>query len=126
MITPAYRAAKFIAETIQSVQAQTYPDFEMLIVDDCSPDETAAVVARFAAEDPRIRLLRQSVNGGPAAARNRALMEARGRWIAFLDSDDLWLPEKLCRQLAFHRATDAALTYTAFRRISSDGSRLGR
>lgn len=126
IITPAYRAAPFLAETIQSVQGQTYADFEMLIVDDCSPDDTAQVVGRFAAADPRIRLLRQPVNQGPAAARNRALAEARGRWIAFLDSDDLWLPEKLDRQLAFHRAMDATLSYTAYRRISADGLRVGR
>lgn len=126
IITPAYRAARFIGETIRSVQAQTYREFEMLVVDDCSPDETAAVVERFAATDARIRLLRQPANGGPAAARNRALAEARGRWIAFLDSDDLWLPEKLERQLAFHRAQGAKISYTEFRRVAADGSRVGR
>lgn len=126
IVTPAYRAARFIGETIRSVQAQTYRDFEMLVVDDCSPDDTAAIVERFAAADPRIRLLRQAANGGPAAARNRALAEARGRWVAFLDGDDLWLPDKLERQLAFHRARGARISFTAFRRIDADGSRLGR
>jgi teichuronic acid biosynthesis glycosyltransferase TuaG len=126
IVTPAYRAARFIGETIRSVQAQTYRDFEMLIVDDCSPDDTAAVVERVAAGDSRIRLLRQSTNSGPAAARNRALAESRGRWIAFLDSDDLWLPRKLERQLEFHRAQGAKISFTEFRRVDAEGSRLGR
>lgn len=126
IVTPAYRAARFIGETIRSVQAQTYRDFEMLVVDDCSPDETAAIVESFTATDPRIRLLRQPANGGPAAARNRALSEARGRWIAFLDSDDAWLPAKLERQLAFHRARDAKISFTEFRRVDADGSHIGR
>ncbi|GAB4468432.1 MAG: glycosyltransferase family 2 protein [Burkholderiaceae bacterium] len=126
IVTPAYRAARFIGETIRSVQVQTYREFEMLVVDDCSPDETAAIVQRFAASDPRIRLLRQQTNGGPAAARNRALAEARGRWIAFLDSDDTWLPQKLEKQLAFHRAQQAKISYTEFRRVDADGSHVGR
>lgn len=126
IITPAYRAARFVAETIRSVQAQTYPEWEMLVVDDCSPDDTCAVVESAAAGDPRVRLIRQEKNGGPAAARNVALGEARGRWLAFLDSDDLWLPEKLERQLHFHRRHGAKLTFTEFRRISEDGGRTGR
>jgi len=98
----------------------------LLVVDDCSPDETAAIVESFAVNDPRIRLLRQQTNGGPAAARNRALAEARGRWIAFLDSDDTWLPEKLEKQLAFHRARNAKISFTEFRRVDADGSHVGR
>jgi len=125
IVTPAYRAAAFIEETIRSVQAQTYPDFEMLIVDDCSPDETAQVVQRAADGDARIRLLRQSRNAGPAAARNRALAEARGRWIAFLDSDDLWLPRKLQLQLPFHLANGAKISCTDFRRIHEAGGESG-
>ncbi len=126
IVTPAFRAARYIGETIRSVQAQTYRDLEMLVVDDCSPDDTAAIVASFAASDPRIRLLRQQVNGGPAAARNRALAEARGRWIAFLDSDDTWLPQKLEKQLQFHQAQGAKLSFTEFRRVDADGSHVGR
>lgn len=125
IVTPAYRAAAFIGETIRSVQAQTYPHFEMLIVDDCSPDDTQAVVRAAAAADPRIRLLAQPRNAGPAAARNRALSEARGRWIAFLDSDDLWLPRKLELQLPFHRSQEAKISCTDFCRIDDDGSRTG-
>jgi teichuronic acid biosynthesis glycosyltransferase TuaG len=126
IVMPAYRAARYIGETIRSVQAQTYRDFELLVVDDCSPDETADIVARIAGQDPRIRLLRQQTNSGPAAARNRALAEARGRWIAFLDSDDAWLPDKLEKQIAFHRTQNAKLSFTEFRRVSADGSQVGR
>jgi teichuronic acid biosynthesis glycosyltransferase TuaG len=125
IVTPAYRAAAFIAETIASVQAQTYRQLEMLIVDDCSPDDTAALVQAAAAGDSRIRLLQQPRNAGPAAARNRALAAARGRWVAFLDSDDLWLPQKLERQLPFHRAHGAKISCTDFCRIDDHGARTG-
>jgi teichuronic acid biosynthesis glycosyltransferase TuaG len=126
IVTPAYKASAWISETISSVHAQTYSNWEMLVVDDFSPDETAAVVAREAAADQRIRLIRQPRNSGPAAARNAALEAASGRWIAFLDSDDLWLPEKLEQQLAFHRREAAVLTFTEFRRMLADGSRVGK
>ncbi len=125
IVTPAWRAARFIGETIRSVQAQDHRHWEMLVVDDCSRDDTVAVVSSFADRDPRIRLIRQPANGGPAAARNAALEAATGRYLAFLDSDDLWLPNKLSAQLAFMRAKSAALSYTEFRRISEDGSRIG-
>lgn len=126
IITPAYRAAEFVAETIRSVQQQDHSNWEMLVVDDRSPDDTCARVEACAADDPRVRLIRQSVNAGPAAARNAALSVARGRYIAFLDSDDLWLPGKLSRQLRFMEERSAALSFTEFRRISQDGSQLGR
>lgn len=124
IITPAFRAEKIVAETIRSVQAQTYPDWQLLIVDDGSPDDTAKVVSEFAAKDPRIQLIRQN-NAGPAMARQAGLNHAKGRYIAFLDSDDLWLPEKLERQLAFMAKHRAALSYTSFRRIQADGSGMG-
>lgn len=126
IITPAYRAAGVIGETIQSVIDQTYPRWEMLIADDCSPDDTRAVVEQWCARDTRIRLIPMATNGGPAMARNAALAAASGRWVAFLDSDDMWLAEKLEHQLAFARTDDAALTFTGFRRISADSARTGR
>lgn len=124
IITPAYKAEQVVAETIRSAQAQSYPHWEMLVVDDGSPDATAGVVAGFAAADPRVRLIRQA-NAGPAMARQKALDHARGRYIAFLDSDDLWLPAKLERQLAFMARERAAFSYTAFRRICADGTGAG-
>lgn len=126
IITPAFRAEEVIAQTIASVQAQTHVHWELLVADDCSPDATRSVVADFARQDQRIHLLALDRNGGPAAARNAALARARGRWIAFLDSDDLWLPQKLERCLAIAQATNAALVFTGFRRISSDGTQTGR
>lgn len=126
IVTPAYRAARFLPATLASVEAQGEPDWELLVVDDASPDETAEIAAAAAAREPRIRLLRQPENRGPAAARNRALAAARGRYVAFLDADDLWLPQKLERQIAFMRATDAAISFTAFRRIDESGTRTGR
>ncbi|KRR24985.1 glycosyl transferase [Bradyrhizobium lablabi] len=126
IITPSWNVAALIGETIASVQAQTMTDWELLIADDCSTDQTAAVVESHAASDPRIRLIRQPRNGGPALARQAAIDQAQGRFVAFLDSDDLWLPAKLERQIAFAQAKRAALSYTAFRRINETGSLTGR
>ena len=126
VITPAYNAAARIGETIRSVQAQSIEDWEMLIADDCSQDETAAVVEDAARADPRITLIRCATNGGSGAARNAALSQAQGRYVAFLDSDDLWLPEKLARQIAFMQDAGCAISYTAFRRLAAEGGRTGR
>jgi glycosyltransferase involved in cell wall biosynthesis len=112
VITPAYNAAPFLRETIESVRKQTVDDWEMVIVDDGSSDDTAAIIEEYAARDARIRLLTQG-NSGPSAARNRAMSAARGAWFAFLDSDDLWLPEFLAHQLAvLERYPDTALVTT--------------
>jgi teichuronic acid biosynthesis glycosyltransferase TuaG len=126
VITAAYNAEAFIGETMAAVQSQTLADWELLVADDASTDRTAALVEAAAAADSRIRLIRLPCNGGVARARNAALAAARGRFIAFLDSDDLWLPQKLERQVAFMQAENAAVSYTAFRRIDETGSRLGR
>jgi glycosyltransferase involved in cell wall biosynthesis len=126
VITAAFNAENFIADTIASVQAQSLTDWEMLVVDDASGDRTTEIVAAAAEADPRIRLIRLEANGGVARARNAALKEARGRFVAFLDSDDCWLPQKLERQVAFMEAENAAVSYTAFRRVDETGKRLGR
>src|SRR6185503_17230582 len=89
-------------------------------------DATRTVVEEYAAREPRVRLIQQAKNGGPARARQAALDHATGRYIAFLDSDDSWLPQKLERQLAFMARVGGAFSHTAFRRISADGSRTGR
>jgi teichuronic acid biosynthesis glycosyltransferase TuaG len=125
IITPAYKAAGYVAHTIKSVLDQTYPHWEMIIVDDCSPDNTGEVVGQTAGGDPRIRLIRQEKNGGPAAARNTALMAAKGRWIAFLDSDDLWMPDKLQVSLDFSKKNNIGFLHTGYRRISFDGKLTG-
>ncbi|WP_448663482.1 glycosyltransferase family 2 protein [Sphingomonas sp. CJ20] len=99
IILPAYNGAALIGATIDSVLAQSFADFELVVVDDCSTDDTWDVIARYA--DPRIRAFRASANGGPVLARNRAFAEARGTYIAGLDQDDLCAPDRLARQVAF-------------------------
>lgn len=126
IITPAYRCASVVDETIRSVVAQTYTNWEMLIADDCSPDNTCTIIESWAKRDPRIKLIKLERNGGPSIARNAALEQARGRWVAFLDSDDFWLPKKLELCLEFARMRDAAFVFTGFRRIPSAGGEPGR
>ncbi|MBK9241184.1 MAG: glycosyltransferase family 2 protein [Acidobacteria bacterium] len=99
MLTATFNAAGFIETTLASALRQTFDDFELVIIDDGSSDGTVEVVARLMAADARIRLIRQ-MNRGPSATRNRAILESRGELIAFLDHDDLWLPDKLARQVA--------------------------
>ena len=114
IITPAYNAAEYIAETIESVLAQTYPKWEMLIVNDCSTDNTATIVQSYAAKDNRIKLINLKQNSGAAVARNTAIQNAKGRYIAFLDSDDIWKKEKLQKQLNFMKQNGYAFTFTAY------------
>lgn len=125
VITPTYNCAPFIAEAIRSVQAQTYTNWEMIIIDDSSTDNTADVVEPFLKEDPRIIYNRLETNAGAAVARNTALRRARGRWIAFLDSDDIWYPGKLETQLEFMAKNNYPFTYHSYIEIDEDGSPLG-
>lgn len=114
IIMPAYNCEHFIADSIRSVLAQTYTNWELLVVDDCSTDNTAEVVASFT--DPRIHYQRNTYNMGAALTRNKALQIAKGHYIAFLDSDDLWAPHKLEHQIKFMEQNGYAFTYTAFLR----------
>ena len=114
IIMPAYNCGRFIREAIDSVLAQTYTAWELLIVDDCSTDNTAAVIASY--RDERIHYMRNERNSGAALSRNKALREAKGKYIAFLDADDTWMPEKLERQIAFMIQNGYDFTYTAFHR----------
>ena len=119
VITPAYNASHFLEETVKSVQAQTFADWEMIIVDDCSNDGTYSLARRLAEMDGRIIILKNEKNSGVAATRNRALDVASGEYIAFLDSDDLWLPEKLEKQVAFMDKGQYVLTYTNYQKFDS-------
>ncbi len=119
ILTPVYGAKATLARTVASVRAQDFADWEMILSDDASTDGSWDLAEALAAEDPRLRLLRAPVNGGAARARNAALAEARGRYIAFLDADDEWLPDKLSRQLAFMETTGAAFSYTGFYRVKN-------
>ena len=113
IIMPSYNTARFIEATIESVLAQTYKNWELIIVDDCSTDNTDEIVNAYLT-DSRIKYIKNEKNSGAAVSRNRALREAAGRWIAFLDSDDLWAPEKLEKQLAFMVENNYKFTYTDY------------
>lgn len=126
IITPAFNAEGTIGETIRSVLEQSYEDWEMLICDDQSEDNTWDIIKAYSERDRRIRGIRTGINGGPAVARNNALELSQGRWIAFLDSDDMWLPSKLETQIAYHKRYRVPLTYTGYRRISQRGDKQGR
>lgn len=124
IITPTYNCGKFIAKTIECVLAQSYSYWEMIIVDDCSTDGTREVVARY--NDPRIKYHCLEHNSGAAVARNTALRIAKGRWIAFLDSDDIWLPEKLEKQIKFMEDNGYAFSYHKYDEIDEIGKPLGK
>lgn len=119
IITPAYNSASFIEETVKSVQAQTYYDWEMIIVDDCSTDQTYSLASMLAKKDARIKVLQNNKNSGVAATRNKALDVATGEYIAFLDADDLWLPRKLEAQIKFMDKGQYVLTYTNYQKFDS-------
>lgn len=123
IIMPSYNTADFIPDAIRSVLSQTYSNWELIIVDDCSADHTDEIVASIA--DSRIRYLKNEKNSGAAVSRNRALREAKGRWIAFLDSDDLWKPQKLEKQIRFMEKNRYAFSYTNYEEITVDGAKTG-
>lgn len=122
IIMPSWNTERFIAETIQSVLDQTYTNWELIIVDDCSSDNTDEVVASF--KDERIKYLHNKKNSGAALTRNKALREAKGEWIAFLDSDDLWMPEKLEHQIDFMNKNGYSLSFTEYEKIDEESKPL--
>ena len=124
IIMPAYNCERFIAEAIQSVQAQTYANWELIIVDDCSTDQTRTIIEKFALEDKRIIFLKNEINSGAAASRNKAVEAASGRYMAFLDGDDVWMPEKLERQLAFMISNNYVFTCTDYLKIDEQSNEL--
>ena len=113
IIMPSYNTAEYISDSIKSIQSQTYKNWELIIVDDCSTDNSMEVIRSF--NEPRIKLLQNEKNSGAAISRNYALREARGKWIAFLDSDDIWVPEKLEKQIRFMQKNNYAFTFTDYR-----------
>ena len=125
IIMPSYNCAAFIPAAIQSVIDQSFTDWELIVVDDGSTDASLDIIQSFARADARIRPVCSATNRGAAGARNDALALARGRFIAFLDSDDLWKPEKLARQLAFMDQHGVAFCFTSYERISEDGRLVG-
>ena len=123
VIMPAYNAAQYIEAAIRSVMAQTVTDWELLVLDDCSTDHTCAVVEKLATEDSRIRLIRNEQNKGVARVRNQGFELCRGEYVALLDSDDAWLPEKLERQLARLKSTGADLCYCSYEVMDGKGEK---
>jgi glycosyltransferase involved in cell wall biosynthesis len=119
---PARNSARYIGEAVDSVVQQSYRDWELIVVDDGSTDGTSCIVHKLMVREPRIRTLRHPQPGGPACARNAAIRSAAGRFIAFLDSDDLWLPAKLERQLEAMQRAGAALSFTAYKKVDSQGN----
>lgn len=125
IIMPTYNCGQFITESILSVQQQTYKDWELIIVDDCSQDNTEEVLQKFE-QDSRIQYIKLDQNGGPAVARNTGIEKADGEYIAFLDSDDLWTSNKLEKQLTFMQANDYNFTCTSYDQIDEKGQFLDR
>lgn len=123
VIMPAFNAQATIAASVRSVLAQTVPDWELLIMDDASTDDTPAVLEEFL-RDPRVQWIPSQVNRGVAATRNDGIARSNGQWIAFLDSDDTWAPDKLEKQLHRIEETGAALCYTSYALVDLDGNKV--
>ena len=124
VVMPAYNSGKYIKDAIHSVLTQTYSDLELLIVNDASEDDTEEIIQSFA--DERIRYFKNTSSMGAALSRNYAIHHAKGRFIAFLDSDDLWKPEKLEKQLAFMQQNNYTFSYTAYEEMYEDGTKNGK
>ena len=128
IVTPVYNLEKFITETMDSVRAQSFEAWELLLVEDGSKDESVSVIRKYLEEtgDERIRLIIQEKNGGAARARNRGVKEARGRYLAYLDGDDLWTADKLKKQVGFMEETGAAFSFTGYEFADENGRGLGK
>ena len=125
IITPMYNSEKFIDATIQSVQSQTYQDWEMIIVDDASTDRSIEIVKKIMSNEPRLQLKQLVDNLGPAHTRNNGIKLAKGRFLAFLDSDDLWHKDKLEKQIKFMQKNEYAFTFTGYEKIDEKGKKIG-
>ena len=115
VITPMYNCEKFISETIESVLNQTYTNWEMIIIDDCSTDKSNQIVKQYIERDKRIRLIALNENSGAAVARNKGIEVSSGRFIAFLDGDDLWEPNKLEKQIQFMTEKNIGFSFTSMK-----------
>lgn len=126
IITPMYNAEKYIEQAIKSVQQQTYQNWEMIIIDDNSVDKCGEIVKEYANKDNRIKYYKQPRNGGIANARNTAIEMATGRYLAFLDSDDMWKSDKLEKQLTFMREQDVSFCYSSCEIVDSESEKNGK
>ena len=126
ILIPTYNTEKFIRSTIESVQNQTYTNWEMILVDDASTDKTVSIIEEFAQKDSRIKLFKLPENRGNGFARNAALEKATGKYIAYLDADDLWFREKLEKQIQFLKANNLHFTFSFYDSIDEEGNDLNR
>ncbi len=124
IVTPVYNSEKYLADTIKSVISQTYTSWEMIMADDCSGDRSPEIANKYAHIDDRIQVVRLTNNKGPAVARNKAIEMAEGRYIAFLDSDDIWKAKKLEKQIDFMEENNYPFTYTYYSKIDEPGNKL--
>ena len=121
IIMPAYNSEKYISEAIESVLKQTYTNWELLIVNDCSTDNTEEIIKSYQQRKTKIKLINQKENQGAANARNTGIQNAKGKYIAFLDADDIWREEKLQKQIQILQNSNADITYTAYLMIDETG-----
>lgn len=126
IVVPVYNAERFLPETIGLVQKQTYRDWELILVDDCSSDNGVAIVRQYAKDDTRIRLIQQEVNAGAARSRNLGISQANGRYLCFLDADDIWTSQKLEKELAYMKEKKAAFVFTGYEFADAKGEGLGK
>ena len=126
IIMPSYNAENYIAESIQSVLHQTYSNWELIITDDCSNDQTPAIVQSFCRQDSRIDFVIAQQHSGIAGTRNQCLSRAKGRFVAFLDNDDLWYPEKLEKQVRFLTENAYPFAYSEYELMNEDGTPKGK
>lgn len=124
IVTPVYNSEKFISETIESVINQTYKNWEMIIVDDCSKDSSEKIIRNYIENDKRINYIKLKKNSGAAVARNTAIEKSKGKYVAFLDSDDLWESNKLEEQLEFMQQRNIAFSFTGYELIDQNGKSL--
>lgn len=126
IVVPVYNAEKYIQDTLNNILEQTYPNFELLLVDDCSNDNSFSILKKYEEADDRIHVYRLKENSGPAAARNEGISHAKGRYLVYQDADDLWNIQKLEHQLAFTREHGYAFTFTSYEFADEEGNRNGK
>ncbi|EMF7386757.1 glycosyltransferase family 2 protein [Vibrio parahaemolyticus] len=126
IITPTYNSEKFLQDTFDCIKNQTHHQWEWLVTDDCSSDDSYRLLEQFAKEDSRVRISRNNVNSGASVTRNKSISRANGSYIAFLDSDDLWDKNKLKTQLEFMKLNDISFCFTSYEVINEEGEKLGK
>ncbi|EKY32583.1 glycosyltransferase family 2 protein [Vibrio cholerae] len=126
IITPTYNSEKYITETYNSIISQTYTNWEWVVTDDCSTDETFSILSNLSLKDKRVRVFRNSINSGAAISRNNSISKSQGDYLAFIDSDDIWLSTKLEQQLEFMLSKGCSFSFTSYEIIEDNGKRIGK